>query len=416
MASSSEGKGEIVVAPLEGVTVLELANWVAGPSCGALMADMGADVVKVEPLAGDGMRGKLRQPTLPEGAPTTDFPFHLDNRGKRSIAVDLADRRGADVVREMAALADVFITNLLPGRLDRYGLTPEQLHEVNPGLVYGIVSGYGTEGPDADRIAFDLTAFFGRGGVMSLVGEPDEPPPAFRAGQGDHVTALCLLSALLAALRLRDRTGEGQVVKTALMQVGAWTIGCDMSAALVDRRQPSKRRRDHAISPLNTRYRCADGVWVNLSAHNQGAWPQFCEALGRPDLAKDDRYDTPVKRFQAGAELVAIIDEIFASQPFEHWAPRLDEAGVLWGKVADLPDLIDDPQARALGMYESIDHPEAGRFETLAAPFDIVGADVAIRGPAPDCGEHTGEVLAQFGITPARIAELAEAGVLGGRT
>ena len=401
-----------MAAPLEGITVLELANWVAGPSCAALMADMGADVIKVEPLTGDGMRGKLRQPSLPDGAARTDFPFHLDNRGKRGVAIDLADARGAEVVREMATRADVFITNLLPGRLERYGLTPEQLHELNARLVYGIVSGYGTEGPEADRIAFDLTAFFARGGVMSLIGEPDQPPPAFRAGQGDHVTALCLLSAILAALRLRDNTGEGQVVKAALMQAGAWTIGCDMAAALVDRHQPSKRSRDASISPMNTRYRCGDGVWINLSAHNQGAWPRFCEALGRPDLGKDERYDTPAKRFQAGAELVHVIDEIFASEPFAYWAPRLDEAEILWGRVADLPDVIDDPQAAALGMFADIDHPDVGSFQTLSAPFTIVGADVAVRGPAPECGQHTAEVLADFGINADRITALTDAGIL----
>jgi crotonobetainyl-CoA:carnitine CoA-transferase CaiB-like acyl-CoA transferase len=405
-----------MVAPLEGITVLELANWVAAPSCAALMADMGADVIKVEPLTGDGMRGKLRQPTLPEGATATDFPFHLDNRGKRSVAIDLADDRGSELVRDMAATVDVFITNLLPGRLDRYGLAPASLHALNRALVYGIVSGYGTEGPDADRIAFDLTAFFARGGIMSLIGDPDQPPPAFRAGQGDHVTALCLLAGILAALRVRDLTGEGHVVKTALMQAGAWTIGCDMAAALVDRKQPSKRSRDQAISPMNTRYQCGDGVWVNLSAHNQGAWPRFCTALGRPDLAEDERYDTPAKRFQAGAELVQAIDEIFRSEPFDHWASRLDDAGILWGRVADLPDVIDDPQARALGMFAEIEHPEAGRFETLAAPFRIEGADVAVRGPAPECGEHTADVLAQFGVTSERVAALTESGVLGGRT
>src|SRR5688572_6600006 len=191
--------------PLDDIAVLEIANWVAGPSCGALMADMGADVVKVEPLAGDGMRGKLRQPSVPEGAPSTDFPFHLDNRGKRSVAVALDDERGAALVRELAGKVDVVLTNLLPGRLARYGLGPESLRERNPRLIYGLVTGYGTEGPDADRVAFDLTAFFGRGAIMSLIGEPDAPPPAFRPGQGDHPTGLALLSAVLAALRVRDR-------------------------------------------------------------------------------------------------------------------------------------------------------------------------------------------------------------------
>src|SRR2546423_11782381 len=149
---------------LDDITVLEVANWVAAPSCGALMADMGANVIKVEPLSGDSMRGKLRQPTFPEGAPRTDIPFQLDNRGKRSIAVDLNDERGAALVRDLALRVDVLVTNLLPRRLARFGLAPAELHAVNPGLVIGMVTGYGTTGDDADRIGFDVTAFFGRTG------------------------------------------------------------------------------------------------------------------------------------------------------------------------------------------------------------------------------------------------------------
>jgi crotonobetainyl-CoA:carnitine CoA-transferase CaiB-like acyl-CoA transferase len=397
---------------LADITVLELANWVAGPSAAAIMADMGARVVKVEPLAGDSMRNRLRQPVLPDDAPRTDFPFHLDNRGKRSVALDVTDERGAALVLDMARQSDVFVTNLLPSRLERYGLTADAVRAANPRLVYAMVSGFGSRGPEADRVAFDLTAFFGRAGIMSLVGEPDEPPPAFRPGQGDHPTGLALLSAVLAALLLRERTGEGQVVETSLLRVGAWSIGSDLAAALVDRRQPTPRGRSEPISPMNTRYRCGDGVWINLSHHDQAAWPRLCAQLGRPDLA-DERYDTPVKRFRRGGELVAALDEVFGTDTVEHWAPRLDAAGVLWDRVADLPEVISDPQARAAGLFAEIDDPRAGRFETLAAPFEIADADVAVRGPAPEVGEHTDLVLERFGVDPGRVAELVDAGVLG---
>lgn len=394
--------------------MLEVANWVAAPSAGALMADMGADVIKVEPLSGDSMRNRLRQPALPEGAPRTDFPFQLDNRGKRSVAVDLNDDRGAELVRELAAKTDVVITNLLPRRLDRYGLGPEQVHAMNPRVVYALVTGQGSTGADADRIAFDLTAFFGRGAIMSLIGEPGEPPPAFRPGQGDHATGLALLSAILAALRVRDRTGEGQVVETALLRTAAWTIGCDMAAALVDRTQPTKRARNEAISPMNTRYRCGDGTWINLSTFDQNAWPRFCEALDRPDLATDERFATPVDRFRNNQLIIGILDELFASAPFEHWAPRLDRTGIIWAKVAELPDLVNDPQAREMGMFGEIDHPVAGRFETLTAPFSFSTSESAIRGAAPECGEHTVEVLSSLGVDGPRIAALAADGVIGG--
>jgi crotonobetainyl-CoA:carnitine CoA-transferase CaiB-like acyl-CoA transferase len=402
-----------VPGALDDITVLELANWVAGPSCAALMADMGAEVIKIEPLQGDSMRGKLRQPALPEGSPKTDVPFHFSNRGKQGLAVDLGNPLGGELVRDLAAQADVVITNLLPKRLAKFGLGAEQLRAANPRLIYALVTGYGSTGEDADRIAFDLTAFFGRGAIMSLIGEPGEPPPAFRPGQGDHPTGLALLSAILAALRVRDRTGEGQVVETALIRTAAWTIGCDVSCALVDGVQPNKRSRDESISPMNTRYRCADDVWINLSTLDQGAWGRFCEALGVPELAEDERFATPVDRFRNGREVVTILDELFASQPYAHWAPRLDATGIIWGKVASLPDLIADPAAAELGMYATVDHPTVGSFSMLNAPFSMSASEVRVRGVGPEQpGEHSEAVLQRFGIDAARVASLKEAGVV----
>ena len=398
---------------LDDIKVLELANWVAGPSAGAILADLGADVVKVEPLQGDSMRGKLRQPNLPEDAPRTDFPFHLDNRGKRSLAVDLNDPRGNELVRELALDCDVVITNLLPRRLEKFGLAPDQLRAANSTLIYALVTGYGSTGDDADRIAFDLTAFFGRGAIMSLIGEPGEPPPAFRAGQGDHPTGLALLSGILAALRVRDRTGEGQVVETALMRTAAWTIGCDVAAALIDGEQPNKRARNEAFSPMNTRFECADG-WINLSTFNQGIWDKFCTALDRPDLIDDERFATPVDRFRNNIELIGILDEVFAGRTVAEWTAPLDGTGIIWAKVAELPDLVADPQAAEMGMYVEVDHPVAGPFRTLAAPFTMSGTPLSIRGSGPEIGEHTDEVLTERGIEAARVAELRADGVLGG--
>jgi crotonobetainyl-CoA:carnitine CoA-transferase CaiB-like acyl-CoA transferase len=398
--------------PLDDLKVLEIASWVAAPRCTALMADMGADVVKVEPLSGDGMRGKLRQPSTPEGAAQHDIPFQLDNRGKRGIAVDLSSAEGSALVRDLALGVDVLVTNVLPGRLRRFGLGPEALRAASPRLVYALVTGSGSEGDDADRPGFDLTAFFGRTGIMSLIGEPGEPPPSFRSGQGDHPTGLALLVAVLAALRERDRTGEGQVVETALIRTGTWSIGCDVQAALVDRQQPGKRARDDAFGPLNTRYRCADGVWLNLVAQDQGRWPAFCQAVGRPDLAEDERFTTPALRFANRAAVIGALDELFASQPASHWAPLLDATGMVWSTVAELPDLIADPQARAIGMFVEVEHPGLGSFETLAAPFTMERSEVVVRGRAPQVGEHTDEVLADWGIAAERAAALRARGVI----
>jgi len=399
--------------PLDDIKVLELANWVAGPSCAALMADMGAEVVKVEPLGGDGMRNKLRQPSSPDDA-RHDFPFQLDNRGKQSIAIDISDERGAAVVRDIALQVDVFVTNVLPGRLDRYGLGPAAVTAENPRLICALVTGYGSTGEDADRVAFDLTAFFARTGIMSLIGEPDAPPPSFRPGQGDHATGLALLAAVLAALRVRDRTGEGQVVETALLRTGAWSIGCDVQVALVDGAQPNKRARHDAFSPINTQYRCADGRWLTLAAQDLGRWARLCDALGRHDLGGDERFATPKGRFQNRGELIGELDRMFASEPIEHWAPLLDRTGMIWSPVAELPDLVSDPQARTIGMFAEVEHPEAGSFETLAAPFTFSRSELAVRGPAPAAGEHTDEVLRRYGVDAVAISELRKAGVLGG--
>ena len=401
------------MGPLDDVTVLEVANWVAGPSCGALMADMGADVVKVEPLGGDGMRNKLRQPSTPDGVAAHDLPFQLDNRGKRSIAVDLADERGAALVRQLVAGADVLVTNLLPRRLERFGLGLADLRAAHPALICGVVTGFGMVGPDADRSGFDLTAFFGRSGIMSLIGEPDAPPPAFRPGQGDHPTGLALLAGVLAALRVRDRTGEGQIVETSLLHSGVWSIGCDVQVALVDQEQPTRRARTDTWSPINTQYRCADGRWVTLSAQDQGRWAPFCEAIGRPQWVDDERFATARSRYRNRAELIAEIDRVFASEPLAHWATVLDRSGLVWAPVAELPDLVADRQARAAGVFVEVDHDGVGRFETLAAPFRLSEADVEVRGPAPEVGQHTDEILRSIGVDPETIAELRAAGVIG---
>jgi crotonobetainyl-CoA:carnitine CoA-transferase CaiB-like acyl-CoA transferase len=382
-----------VSGPLDDLVVVEIANWVAGPSATVLMADLGATVIKVEPPSGDSMRDQLRQPRWPDGVEGTDVVFQLDNRGKRSIAVDLADPRGQEVVAALVGVADVLVTNLTRSRLDRYGLGPDQLLSRHPRLVYGLVTGQGSTGDDADRLAFDVTAFFGRGGVTGLLGEPDGVPVQPRPGQGDHPTGLALFGALLAALRVRDRTGEGQLVETALMRVGAWTIGVDLAAALVDRRQPSKRSRVHPVSPLNTMYRCADGAWLFLSAHDAATWGPLCAAVGRPELAEDPRFDTAAGRFAHAEELVGIYDAVFGAQPFDHWAARLEGTGIIFAKMALLTDVIDDPQAQAMSMFAELEHPAAGRFETLAAPFSLSGSEVAVRGPAPGIGQDTVAVL-----------------------
>ena len=404
-----------MVAPLEGIRVIEVANWLAAPSAAALMADLGADVIKVEPPGGDAYRAfNLGADAIGAGGPAVNHAFELDNRGKRSITVSLNQPGGPDLVRRLAAGADVFITNLLQPRRERYGLTVEDVRAASPRVVYVSFSGYGTEGPDAARAGFDYAAFWARSGVMNLLGEPEEPPVLCRPGQGDHTAALNLLASTLAALRLRDLTGEGQVVDVTLVGTGLWTVGTDFSGALASRRQPPRHSRARPRNPLWNAYRCADGRWILLVMVQPDAyWPGFCAALGHPEWEHDRRFDTLQHRAEHTEDLTGRIAAVFDSRPSTDWPAVLDAHGLIWAPVAELPEVADDATVRALGSFEAVATNQGASYETLAAPFTIRGADVAVRGPAPSPGAHTERVLEECGLTAEEIAALAADGVFG---
>ena len=403
-----------MTAPLEGVRVLEVANWLAAPAAAALMADLGAEVIKVEPPEGDAFRSFAMGSMGYKHEFAGNYGFELDNRGKRSITVSLDKPGGPELVRRLAADTDVFITNLVQPRREKYGLSYEDVRAVNARLVYASFSGYGTRGPDLARPGFDFAAFWARSGLMSLLGEPPSPPPLCRGGQGDHTTALNIFAAVLAALRLRDRTGEGQHVEVTLQGTGMWTLAGDFAAALVARENPGRHTRTQPANPIWNSFRAKDDLWVLLVMPQPDPyWPKFCAAIGKPEWAKDARYDSLAKRRALSIDLTAQIDTIFAQQPRSHWAERLDANGLIWAPVATLTDVIDDPQVREMGWITPLESPTLGKFETLGTPFKMYGADIGPRGPAPSAGEHTFEVLTQLGLGDDELARLAEDGVIG---
>ncbi len=403
-----------MTAPLAGVRVLEVANWLAAPAACALLADLGAEVIKVEPPNGDVYRAFVLRSMGYSHEFAGNYCFELDNRGKRSVSVALDKPGGPELVRRMAERSDVFVTNLIQGRRERYGLTYEDVRAVNPRAVYASFSGYGSRGPDQNRPGFDYAAFWARSGLMGLLGEPPSPPPLCRGGQGDHTSALNLLAAVLVGLRLRDQTGEGQHVEVTLQGTGMWTLAGDLQAALVAREQPARHDRSRPANPIWNSYRTGDGEWVLLVMPQPDPyWPRFCRALGEPDWAADPRYDSLAKRREHTVALTAAIEARFAVRPLAEWARRLDAEGLIWAPVAKLTDVIDDPQAREMGWFTTLDHPTLGRFETLATPFHVYGADVRPRGPAPEVGQHTLELLAELGIEGDELARLAVDGVIG---
>ncbi|MBM3683988.1 MAG: CoA transferase [Actinobacteria bacterium] len=399
--------------PLAGIRVLELTSWMAAPSAGAILADLGADVVKLEPLRGDPMRGMSRQPKREEGEPERDEPFHVDNRGKRSITVAIDQPDGAALVRRLVADRDVFLTNLLPRRQERYGLDPDSLFAVRPQLVHATLSGYGRSGPEAGRPGYDVTAFFGRGGISDSSIEPGGPLPAPRPAQGDHTTGLALVAGILAALRRAERTGEGQAVDASLFGTAVWTMATDYAAAVIDHRNPSKRDRRHLITPLANRFRCADDRWVVVNMPEQHWWPVFCKAVGLESLLDDERLQTTKGRFDNMPELIDTIDAVMATRPLAEWARIFDDVGMIWGPANTLADVVADPQAHAERLFPEITMADGTTFPTVAIPFKIRGAAIGPQGPAPELGAHTAEVLGDAGVTAAELDDLRSRGVIG---
>jgi crotonobetainyl-CoA:carnitine CoA-transferase CaiB-like acyl-CoA transferase len=400
-----------MAGPLDGVRVIELANFLAAPACAALMADMGADVLKVEPPDGDVYRGHR---TVREGDPIS-YAFAVDNRGKHSMTLDL-DRPGArDVLLRMCAQADVLITNLTPGRLRRFGLTFEEVAAAAPRIIFALLTGYGPEGDDADRPGFDSTAFFARTGAMSLLGEQSGPPVQSRPGQGDHLAALNLLAGILAAMRLRDRDGTAQLVDVSLMRTGVWAIAADMQQAL-NRDEWDFERQDRPTHWLLTRnsYETSDGRWLQLTMPlPERYWSRLCHALDRPEWAEDPRYTTTAAMRVHGPELQPEIDALFRAHDLAYWHRRLDAAGCIWAPIATPFEVARDPQLHAQQAFERVSRPGGESYTVIAAPFRIRDADISARGVAPAVGEHTHEALTAYGFSEREIAELAAAELFG---
>ncbi|MEE4361134.1 MAG: CoA transferase [Pseudomonadales bacterium] len=404
-----------MTAPLDDIKVVEIDNWMAAPSAGAILADLGATVIKIEPPRGDPMRGMGRPPKIEDGAAKAyDYGFDVDNRGKRSVAVDLTRPEGQEVVRRLVATADIFLCNLLPARQEKYGLDAATLHRYAPRLVHATLTGYGTDGPEAWRPGYDVTAFFGRSGLYDAMREgPDGFVPMARPAQGDHTTGLALLSAILAALRLAERTGEGQIVETSLFETAVWTQATDFAITAVDRAPVRRRTRHEQISATSNRYPCGDGKWIVINMPEPAAWPRFCRAIGLDAWLEDPRFEDLRGRFQNMREIVDGIDRALAARSRDEWGRIFDEAGLIWGPVLTLDEVASDPQAEAIGLFPELEHPAIGRYRTVAAPLRIQGADVRPRGPAPALGAHSEEVLREAGFSDGDIEALIAAGAVG---
>jgi crotonobetainyl-CoA:carnitine CoA-transferase CaiB-like acyl-CoA transferase len=398
--------------PLAGIRVIDLSTVLAGPYATMLLADLGADVVKVEPPDGDATRG-WGPPWVGDeatGSRTAAY-FLAVNRNKRAIRLDLKATDGADVLRRLLADGDVLVENFRPGTLDRLGFDDAALETLNPRLVHLAISGYGTTGPAADRPGYDFV-IQAVGGLMSITGDADEDggrPTKVGVAISDIVTGLHATIGILAALIARE--DAGQRVDVSLLGSTLAVLVNQAQNAFVTGRAPVRRGNAHPnIVPYET-FETADGVLV-VAVGSERQWPRFCEAVGLPELATDPRFATNGDRVDHRTELRPLIADRLARRPTAEWAAALEAAEVPFGPIADVSEAFDSPEAAELGMSVEVDHPALGVLRQVGIPIRFESTPGAVRTPPPLLGEHTDEVLVEAGYDTATIADLRERGVI----
>jgi formyl-CoA transferase len=393
-----------------GLKVVDLASFIAGPGAAVILSDFGADVVKVEPPDGDTWRIGYKLPPQPKS--DENYPWHLNNRNKRGLGLNLKSPEAGEILARLVKWADVLIVNTpLPARR-RLKLTYEDVSQYNPKLIYADISGYGEKGPDADLPGFDITAYWARSGLLSSTRDAGAPPTLPVAGSGDHATAVGLFSAIVMGLYRRERTGKGSHVTTSLLAEGIWASGVLIQAALCDAKFfPLHDRRNPPNATMNV-YRSSDNKWF-LIVLTPDKWPGLAKAMGRPELLADPRF-TGAAQTKNSAQLTAILDEEFGAQPMAHWAEVFDKAHVPFGLVREPSEVIHDPQLRANDIVVPIEGAGEGLKFTVSSPMQIAGVAKVPAKRAPGIGEHNEEVLTELGFDREEIDVLRSKGAITG--
>jgi len=392
--------------PLAGVRVLELAQIMAGPTCGMLLADMGADVIKVEKLpGGDDARG-YREPRV-NGV---SAPFLMLNRNKRGIAIDLKRPEGRDVLLRMVRDADVVTENYRRGTLEKLGLGYDVLARINPGLIYCAVSGFGREGPWRDKAGFDLIAQ-GFAGLMSITGEPGGPPVKTGNSVADINAGILAAVGILAAFVHKLRTGKGQVVDTSLMEAALQQTYWHAAAYFATGKSPGATGSAHILTAPYQAFRTADG-WINIGGANQANWERIADVMGHPEWRTDGRFADNSSRMANLEALVDAMNAVLAQRATDDWLAAFDAAGVPAGPVHSVGEALSHPQTHARDMVVELDHAQAGRTRALGCPIHFSATPTRIDRAAPVLGEHTREVLREFGYRDKEIDALAARGVI----
>lgn len=399
---------------LEGIKVVDMGHVVAVPSAAAMLADWGAEVIKVEPVFGDLLRGAVRSGGVDRviklGGVELNWPVELHNRNKKGIAVDLKKEAGRDILYKLVKGADVFMSNYEVNALEGIKMDYATLSQVNPRLVYAVITGFGTVGPDKEARAFDNAAW-ARSGMQYLIGEPGSPPPTDRLGMMDRTASVPLVAGILGAIIHRDRTGKGQQLETSLYQAAVWILAIDIQAVLVGPPLP-KIDRTKAPSPLWNSYRTKDGRWFQMVMSREEYWPDFCRAIERPELENDPRFNNLETREENCEELIRMLDGIFASRTMEEWDRKFKENNCIYGKVQTPLEVTTDPQALANEFFAEVDYPSGGKMKMVNTPVKFHQDPASIRTPAPQVGQHTEEILLELGYSWDDIVRLKDEAVI----
>ncbi|HZN12710.1 MAG TPA: CoA transferase [Acidimicrobiales bacterium] len=403
---------------MEGVRVVELASWTFVPAAGAVLADWGADVIKVEhPETGDPQRGLVTMGIIPgtKGAAGFNCLMEQPNRGKRSIGLDVANPEGLELLYKLVETADVFLTNLLPDSCARLKVDVESIRARNPKIIYARGHGQGIRGEDANRGAYDAAAYFARSGVAdALSAGPGVFPPTQRPAFGDVMGGLTIAGGISAALFKRERTGETSIVDISLLHVGMWNVSFDvlLSQAL-GMPLPKGGDRTQSPNPLTGVYKTADDRFLTLVfLQADRHWPELCEAIERPDLLDDARFKDAPSRFENRQACVLELDAVFGSQPLEHWKKRLAGIEGVWAPVQTTYEVFEDPAAVANGYIATIDGNDGTPTPLVTSPVQFDEAPTTIASPAPDHGQHTEELLLELGLDWDQIIPLKESGAV----
>jgi crotonobetainyl-CoA:carnitine CoA-transferase CaiB-like acyl-CoA transferase len=400
---------------LEGIRVLEVAAWTFVPAAGAVLADWGADVIKIEhPNTGDPQRGLISSGLVPATTGGINFMMEQPNRGKRSVAVDLTTPGGRELLYRMAESSDVFLTNFLPAARRRLEIDVDHLRARNPDLIYVRGSGQGVRGPDAEKGGYDSASFWSRGGIADALTPPGlDYPVGQRAGFGDLTGGMTIAGAISAALLRRERTGKPSVVDISLLGVAMWILSPDIVASkLVQGSSMPAFSRRSLPNPIVNTYKTSDGRFISLvMLESDRYWPNFCRLIGHPELTDDPRFVDAAARFENREECIAIIDGVFATKTFEQWREILKDAEGVWAPVQKARELHDDPQAIANGYLREVVSAEGTPFTLVANPVQFDEAPADLR-PGPDHGQHTEEVLLELGLDWSEIIAHKESGAI----